>query len=299
MVPVPQAAPEGALDRERTPAPGDRAVVTPLAAVGPSRSAAKTATEPPLDPSAAAPSAPPDPQGWRRAWSCPAEMALGSRFQGPYCIDRWEAALVEIGRDGSRRPWPPNRDVDGRERYFAAVSEPGRKPQGYVSGEQAVKLCAAAGKYLCEPDQWVTACRGRERRRYPYGNERRAGVCNDRFKVLDHHPVPTLWKRDGKPPGDVLMWHPEFMNDARLFDLPHTVAPSGSFAQCTGDVGTFDQVGNLHEWVRDADGTFMGGFFMDTFQNGEGCEYRTIGHGFEYHDYSIGFRCCADASGAD
>ena len=53
-------------------------------------------------------------------------------------------------------------------------------------------------------------------------------------------------------------------------------------------------VGNLHEWVADPKGTFMGGFFMDTFQNGEGCEYRTTAHGFDYHDYSTGFRCCAE-----
>jgi hypothetical protein len=33
---------------------------------------------------------------------------------------------------------------------------------------------------------------------------------------------------------------------------------------------------------------------MDTYQNGEGCEYRTIGHPLDYHDYSTGFRCCAD-----
>ena len=92
------------------------------------------------------------------------------------------------------------------------------------------------------------------------------------------------------------MWHPDFMNDPRLFGLPHTVEPTGSHPACTNAYGVFDMVGNLHEWVNDPEGTFFGGFFMDTFQNGEGCEYRTTGHGFEYHDYSTGFRCCADAT---
>jgi hypothetical protein len=42
----------------------------------------------------------------------------------------------------------------------------------------------------------------------------------------------------------------------------------------------------------------MGGFFMDTHLNGEGCDYRTTAHDFSYHDYSTGFRCCADARDA-
>ncbi|QXD15378.1 hypothetical protein GQ464_000010 [Rhodocaloribacter litoris] len=29
--------------------------------------------------------------------------------------------------------------------------------------------------------------------------------------------------------------------------------------------------------------------------HGEGCLYRTTAHGRTYHDYSTGFRCCADA----
>ena len=31
------------------------------------------------------------------------------------------------------------------------------------------------------------------------------------------------------------------------------------------------------------------------FRRGEGCWYRTPGHNTAYHDYSIGFRCCATA----
>jgi hypothetical protein len=53
-------------------------------------------------------------------------------------------------------------------------------------------------------------------------------------------------------------------------------------------------VGNLHEWVSDKGGTFRGGYFMDTYQHGEGCEYRTTAHSRKYHDYSTGFRCCSD-----
>ena len=51
-------------------------------------------------------------------------------------------------------------------------------------------------------------------------------------------------------------------------------------------------VGNVHEWVDD--GSFRGGYYLDTQQNNEGCDYVTTAHASWYHDYSIGFRCCAD-----
>ena len=58
--------------------------------------------------------------------------------------------------------------------------------------------------------------------------------------------------------------------------------------------GVFDMVGNVHEWVADPNGTFRGGYYLDTTLNGEGCNYRTDAHDATYHDYSTGFRCCAD-----
>jgi len=221
-------------------------------------------------------------------------MALLARLQGPYCIDRWEASLVRVTPNGAQESWPNNRRIDGVETELRAVSVPGKKPQGYVSGAQAERVCRQSGKRLCEIDEWVRACRGAKRSLYPYGDERRAGVCNDRFRKLDRHPVVTLFRQTHPGSDPKLMWNPSFMNDPRLHDLPHSVAPSGSFSGCTNESGVYDMVGNLHEWVSDPEGTFFGGFFMDTFQNGEGCEYRTVAHPFDYHDYSTGFRCCAD-----
>ena len=68
---------------------------------------------------------------------------------------------------------------------------------------------------------------------------------------------------------------------------------TGAHAGCSNDYGVFDMVGNLHEWVDDPEGTFQGGYYLDTHQNGDGCSYRTVAHEFTYHDYSTGFRCCA------
>jgi len=213
-----------------------------------------------------------------------------------FCIDRYEASLVQRSPDGTTlSPWPSNRPVDGSEARIVAVSQRGVKPQGYISGAQAATACQRAGKRLCSPEEWVTACRGPKDTRYPYGNTRQAGVCNDRFGQPTGHPVQRLF-RETQPRGTnaAKMWTPAFMNDSRLDELPDTVAPSGAFPRCTNEYGVVDMVGNLHEWVADPAGTFLGGYFMDTLQNGQGCEYRTRAHAFTYHDYSTGFRCCSD-----
>jgi len=59
-----------------------------------------------------------------------------------------------------------------------------------------------------------------------------------------------------------------------LHELPRTVSATGTFRECTNELGVFHMVGNLHDWVDDRRGVFAGGYFMDTYQNGEGCEYR-------------------------
>jgi formylglycine-generating enzyme required for sulfatase activity len=83
------------------------------------------------------------------------------------------------------------------------------------------------------------------------------------------------------------------MNDPRANQQANTVEPTGAAASCTNDYGVHDMVGNVHEWTDD--GSFRGGYYLDTKLNGEGCDYRTTAHAPSYYDYSTGFRCCADA----
>jgi formylglycine-generating enzyme len=241
------------------------------------------------------PPPPPPPPPVKPLPPCPADMAEVPGEQGSFCIDRYEAALVRKGNGKSDTPWPGNQPADGSESELSAVSRAKQKPQGYISGEQAALACEHAGKRLCAASEWKTACRGPQQTRYPYGDTRRAGVCNDRFDKPTSHPVTRLFKQT-KVRGDkaAKMWSPGFMNDPRLHEMSETVSPTGAFSECTNGYGVFDMVGNLHEWVADPKGTFMGGFFMDTKLNGEGCDYRTTAHHFGYHDYSTGFRCCSD-----
>ncbi|HEY8078254.1 MAG TPA: hypothetical protein VIF62_29200, partial [Labilithrix sp.] len=76
--------------------------------------------------------------------------------------------------------------------------------------------------------------------------------------------------------------------------IPDSLLPTGSKKECVTSEGAYDMVGNLHEWTADSSGHFRGGYYVDTWLNGHGCEYVTTRHEAAYWDYSTGFRCCAD-----
>src|SRR5450432_3120232 len=97
---------------------------------------------------------------------CPLGMAS---VGGAYCIDAYEASLVETLPDGAERAWPYYRSVpDGVA--VRAVSSGGVYPQGYISGLQARAACERSGKRLCRADEWKSACMGPRKTTFPYGN---------------------------------------------------------------------------------------------------------------------------------
>ena len=200
---------------------------------------------------------------------------------GKFCIDRWEASLVDAAQPGEQ-PFSPYQSPTGRR--ARAVSRGGVVPQAYVSRDQAEAACRASRKRLCKEQEWETACRGDPPRAFPYGNAREKGACNDSGISPLHVFYPEAPETYGSGP----------MNDPRLNQQPRTVAKTGEFARCTSPLGVYDMVGNLHEWVMSPRPTFRGGYYQDTHLNGDGCAYRTTAHAAEYHDYSTGFRCCAD-----
>lgn len=217
------------------------------------------------------------------ARSCPDGMAS---IRGQYCIDKYEASTVEILGKGKTRHHPAFEPVDGLK--VKAVSRRGAIPQGHISQIQAAQACKNAGKRLCTDDEWIGACRGKKPTTYPYGNEHKAGACNDRG-------VSSFNRYYGAPggleaPQEAYTW--ANMNDPRLNQLEGTLAPSGSFKKCKNGFDVYDMVGNLHEWTAAPKGTFRGGYYLDTRQHGDGCDYKTTAHTPKYHDYSTGFRCC-------
>ena len=114
------------------------------------------------------------------------------------------------------------------------------------------------------------------------------------------------------------LWR-DAMNSPLIHQLPSSLLKTAERVECTNAYGVFDMVGNLHEWVADdvsrkllkeipieygpellgtaGSGAFIGGYFSSQGEHGRGCAYVTATHSPDYHDYSIGFRCCADARG--
>ena len=220
---------------------------------------------------------------------CPTGMAhIAIDGAKPYCVDKWEATVVEVqGKtETAHAATQPVTNLKVR-----AVTRSGVTPQGYISKNEAEAACKAAKKRLCTGAEWEAACKGKTPTAFPYGDERKTGYCNDsgRAPLASLHPELV---------GEAVYASSDAMNDPRINQSPNTVAATGSFAKCRNAFGVYDMVGNLHEWVADMQGsrgTFRGGYYQDTHLNGDGCAYRTVAHDVSYHDYSTGFRCCADA----
>jgi formylglycine-generating enzyme required for sulfatase activity len=226
-----------------------------------------------------------------------------------FCIDRYEAHLVVGQKEGPMKLWPHNRPAPTDRRYEAR-SAPGQFPQGYVNQLEAARACDNAGKRLCRFDEWRRACLGKSDNTFGYGKEEQAGRCNKGKP----HLLDQLWGSDAR------RWtYESHLNHPLLNTIGGYLARSGEHEGCGSEAGVHDLVGNLHEWVADrvtvsiarrvegekirrqpqpyrlGNGILMGGFYSTGKQHGPGCYYVTLAHLASYHDYSTGFRCCADA----
>lgn len=243
---------------------------------------------------------------------CPPEMV---DVNGRFCIDRFEAQLVEVETGRPLSPFHhPKRELalrdhaewskkaqkvgpitarkialpdlpawqTERELRFRARSKGAEIPSAYLDLESARSACENAGKRLCTRQEWQTACRGEKATRHPYGDRFVQGRCN----IERVHPAPHL---HGKS------WQGEL--DPRLnlvvADGERLLLPTGNMPDCTsawGDDRIYDMVGNLDEWVDEPEGEFLGGFYARETRHG--CDARIDLHSADYYDYSLGTRCC-------
>jgi hypothetical protein len=227
---------------------------------------------------------------------CPSGMVYIAADAGvaPYCMDTWEAYVVELDDAGVEHAHSPYDVVDGLT--VRAKTAPHVVPQGYISQVEATAACNLAGKRLCSEDEFHLGCQGPDSSNYyPYGGETDIpGYCNEgkgSYVEMLFGSDPSTWTYDD-------------FNDPRLNEIDGGLAPTQSYPHCRSPFGLYDCMGNLHEWGSDpADseghGRFRGGFYGDAEENGPGCLYVTSAHELAYHDYSTGFRCCADAKNED
>jgi hypothetical protein len=222
-----------------------------------------------------------------RVPACPAGMIHIQAF----CVDQYEAYVVEVDSAGNEMPHSPF-DVIGTGMTVRAKTGPRQWPQAYISQVQATAACNNAGKRLCSATEFALACRGDDPTNYyPYGGETKIpGYCNE-------GKGSSMSRFFGTNANN---WTYAEFNDPILNEWDGGLAPTGQYSHCVSPYGVYDCVGNLHEWGSDAadakgHGRFRGGFYGDAEINGHGCLYVTSAHELTYHDYSTGFRCCADA----
>ena len=168
----------------------------------------------------------------------------------------------------------------------APVAKPGAKTKGKPA-HSTTKKAAVTTKQ--KPSKKAAANRAS-------GNPGSTSTSTSTKKRTKGKP-PAAAKASKRPAGvDDSVWHK--LNDPRLGQVDGALAKTGTHEDCTNDFGVLDMMGNIHEWVRTPPtaphGTFCGGYYLDTSINGDGCKYRTRAHAHDYHDYSTGFRCCAD-----
>jgi formylglycine-generating enzyme required for sulfatase activity len=142
-----------------------------------------------------------------------------------------------------------------------------KKPVADVTWVQARVACALVGKRLCSEDEWAKACGGVLGWLRPYGPRPVVGLC-----------------------------HADVQEEGQY----HLVVPAGSLQTCRSPYGTFDQEGNVSEWVEDrgdaerGDRWVLGGTMWPGVY-GAGCQAR---HGHpEVAPVAgdDGFRCCQEA----
>jgi formylglycine-generating enzyme len=238
---------------------------------------------------------------------CPEEMVS---IRGQFCIDRYEASLVDAQeralspyyppahdellhvlsvfrhvaprRAAPRLPLPP--DFSQAEAFEPrARSVHAMIPSGYMSGIMARRACDNAGKRLCSPSEWTTACKGQRATKFPYGDSYAEGVCN---VFREAHPAVVLY-------GDASKNHLDPRLNLTEGPAGALLRKTGATPECRSDWGqdaVYDMVGNLDEWVDDAGGAFQGGFYARATR--EGCDARISVHPPQYFDYSLGVRCC-------
>jgi formylglycine-generating enzyme required for sulfatase activity len=165
---------------------------------------------------------------------------------GQSCIDIFEASRPDatassVGSDSSK-----------------ATSRKGVLPWQVQSNLEADAACTAAGKRLCTPAEWQTACQGPLKTVYAYGDTYNGVTCNgiDTFSGLQFHLMPT-----------------------------------GSFPGCTNAWGVFDMNGNLWEHVAGGNGmTIRGG----AYNCGDSMTYHRCDYvPSTWSPTAQGFRCCA------
>jgi hypothetical protein len=212
---------------------------------------------------------------------CPSEMAFIYDHDHWFCIDRWEATIVEKTSGQALSPYfTPSKAPSGwisargqferwNDKKFQtpkvamplmqpwelqglyepkAVSRPGVDPQGFMTRTLAAKACENAGKRLCKRAEWYKACVGP-------GVTTTAGSFPVAFPYGPRYVAGkcNYYTAAGWHPLTILGRGSTQLDDPRLMLVENggkrLLQKTGALADCTNGYGVFDMVGNQDEIV--------------------------------------------------
>ncbi|MCX7944542.1 MAG: formylglycine-generating enzyme family protein [Deltaproteobacteria bacterium] len=215
---------------------------------------------------------------------CPSDMVELKSDSGSFCIDRYENYIIGYDKDGQSYRYAPKFESvikkDGKffpgnifnkselkDKIYARNAK-GMIPTDNISWIEAEIACKNSGKRLCKAEEWDFACMGREKKKYPYGNEYQEEICNS-FEF-------------GKKRGII------------------EVMPSGFFGGCKSESGVFDLSGNLWEWIDGTDESKTlklvkgGGFSNSGYDEDVMSCHKKRFQPPNVRLSGVGFRCCRD-----
>lgn len=182
--------------------------------------------------------------GCAKRSECPADMVRVPTQNK--CVDKYESYVDEAGK---------------------AKNANGMLPRTSISWFDAQDACKQSGKRLCAYSEWLLACGGAEKLKFPYG----------------------------------ATFDPEKCNTA-TWDTPRDeqkLRPAGSHAGCVSPSGAFDMSGNLSEWLMDTTnggGTHLlvGGMYSIGEKEVACNRGRPMSQPPQNALKGVGIRCCLD-----
>ncbi len=201
---------------------------------------------------------------------CPPEMVRVNDF----CMDVYEASHEDA--TGVLMGASP-----------VAASQPGVLPWYSLDANPTTALdtaqaaCEAAGKRLCELDEWVVSCTGPDELAYGYGDVYIADICNgiDTFCYCDAAACSEI---ESCP----------FPHCRSTCGAYFHAEPTGAFPDCVNSYGVMDINGNVWELANSTDGLahYRGG----AYNCSDSEALHRCDHDGTWGPSARGFRCCKD-----
>lgn len=142
---------------------------------------------------------------------CPENMVLVTQAIEPFCIDRYEASPAKKTCTYSTPKDEIDTMINLSNESCGAVSIPNTMPWTHITQEQAQFACERSGKRLPTASEWYKGALGTP--------DEVGGITEEHCNIANN-------RADG-------------------------IAKTGTGIRCVSDVGAYDMVGNVWEWVKE------------------------------------------------